>query len=610
MWAHAVGQVQAIQFPGTIAGVQAALDYCEAAGGGTVLIDSGANLLITTVSVKVPNRVRFMGIGAVTTNPTFTASTLTNVTAMVENKTQDGTQEYAQVEHIQVYGNKASGAVVGAGILFKKVYVPSAIKDCLVWNCSGNGIKLDGDTSGGLGEVYLVNNWVTGCNDHQLLLTGQTDSVYGFQNTLESAAAGKAQIKIDRAGAASAPKGHVFIGTQFEGTAAYDGVVLNECNSCTFIGLSDDGSGAANSLVKITGSVTGSDGAFAAAGHVFINLRANLTTVIDDQTAGVTSGNAQGRYVRWYTSPVNSATLDNSQIIGLQTQRVGDAITAAATITPGNGNLFTVNGNTNITAITAAARDKGRVCSFMFTGTPTVTDGGNIKLNGSFAPGTDDTLTLICDGTNWRELGRANSGGDYTVGGTLFQKYGSNIASATNITLPSGNAFNVTGTTTINTIAPNPTGSITRVVYLKFSASITIQDHSVAAGNIYLRGSASFYAIDTDVLTLFWDGAYWYEAGRRTIGPAATTTIASAATIAIPAYGDFFHVTGNTNITNGITVNPGDFGRMVVLIFDSTPTVSDTGTSKLNGVFVATADDTLTLKCDGTNWYECGRSPN
>lgn len=92
--------------------------------------------------------------------------------------------------------------------------------------------------------------------------------------------------------------------------------------------------------------------------------------------------------------------------------------------------------------------------------------------------------------------------------------------------------------------------------------------------------------------------------------PGRGTDIASQATISMPPDGDVFHVTGNTNITNGITVNPQDNGRTVRLIFDSTPTVSDTGTSRLNGNFVATSDDTLTIVCDGTNWFELGRSQN
>lgn len=88
------------------------------------------------------------------------------------------------------------------------------------------------------------------------------------------------------------------------------------------------------------------------------------------------------------------------------------------------------------------------------------------------------------------------------------------------------------------------------------------------------------------------------------------TGITAAATIAIPTDGTVFHVTGNTNITNGITVSPIDNGRQITLVFDGTPTISDASTSKLNGNMVCTADDTLTLACDGSNWLEVARSSN
>lgn len=124
---------------------------------------------------------------------------------------------------------------------------------------------------------------------------------------------------------------------------------------------------------------------------------------------------------------------------------------------------------------------------------------------------------------------------------------------------------------------------------------------------------------DSNVLDTL-TGSHYVVAGgtptnvRLRIRPGKGSNITAAATIFIPPDGDVFHVTGNTNITNGITVNAWDNGRRVVLIFDGTPTVSDTGTSKLAGNFVAAGTtndfDTLTLACDGTNWYEVARSVN
>jgi hypothetical protein len=37
----------------------------------------------------------------------------------------------------------------------------------------------------------------------------------------------------------------------------------------------------------------------------------------------------------------------------------------------------------------------------------TVTDGSNLVLAGNFVTSLDDTLTLYCDGTNWREMARS-----------------------------------------------------------------------------------------------------------------------------------------------------------------------------------------------------------
>jgi hypothetical protein len=85
------------------------------------------------------------------------------------------------------------------------------------------------------------------------------------------------------------------------------------------------------------------------------------------------------------------------------------------------------------------------------------------------------------------------------------------------------------------------------------------------------------------------------------------TAVASAATIS--PTGNVFHVTGSSSVTsiNGIGVRAG---ATVTLIFDGTATVVDGGNLKLAGNFVATAEDTLELVWDGSNWYETRRSVN
>jgi hypothetical protein len=86
------------------------------------------------------------------------------------------------------------------------------------------------------------------------------------------------------------------------------------------------------------------------------------------------------------------------------------------------------------------------------------------------------------------------------------------------------------------------------------------------------------------------------------------STVASAATIAIPAGQKVVTISGTTGITS-VTAT-GHSGHVVTLIFQGVLTVTDGSNLKLLSNFVTTADDTLTLACDGTNWFEVARSAN
>ena len=85
--------------------------------------------------------------------------------------------------------------------------------------------------------------------------------------------------------------------------------------------------------------------------------------------------------------------------------------------------------------------------------------------------------------------------------------------------------------------------------------------------------------------------------------------IASATTTALTV-NNMFHITGTTTITALNTCDSENNGRPVTLIFDGILTFTDGNNLKLAGDFVTTADDTIDLICDGTNWYEISRSIN
>jgi len=86
-----------------------------------------------------------------------------------------------------------------------------------------------------------------------------------------------------------------------------------------------------------------------------------------------------------------------------------------------------------------------------------------------------------------------------------------------------------------------------------------------------------------------------------------STDVASAATVTLPQDGDYFNITGTTNIT---TLIASWASRIVTLKFAGILTFTDGNNIKIEGDFVTTADDTITLVCDGTNWHEMGRSTN
>lgn len=92
------------------------------------------------------------------------------------------------------------------------------------------------------------------------------------------------------------------------------------------------------------------------------------------------------------------------------------------------------------------------------------------------------------------------------------------------------------------------------------------------------------------------------------LAPPAAATIASAATIAIPLGQRVAVISGTTGITS-ITAT-GHSGAVVTLVFQGALTVTDGSNLRLASNFTTTADDTLTLACDGTNWYEVARSVN
>jgi hypothetical protein len=111
-------------------------------------------------------------------------------------------------------------------------------------------------------------------------------------------------------------------------------------------------------------------------------------------------------------------------------------------------------------------------------------------------------------------------------------------------------------------------------------------------------------------------GGHMYMTAHR-FETVAGAAVAAAATLTLGADGNFFSITGNTNI-DFITTTNWQAGSEVTLQFSGTPTVNHntgavpggTASVLLAGAvgFALTANDTLTLIYNGTNWCEKARA--
>jgi hypothetical protein len=98
-----------------------------------------------------------------------------------------------------------------------------------------------------------------------------------------------------------------------------------------------------------------------------------------------------------------------------------------------------------------------------------------------------------------------------------------------------------------------------------------------------------------------------------TVQDGTSTAIASAAAITVPIAGELFTVTGTADITSIAATAGAWAGRRVTLVFTGAAAatgLTDGNNLKLAGNFAYTADDSITLMCDGTNWFETSRAVN
>lgn len=138
--------------------------------------------------------------------------------------------------------------------------------------------------------------------------------------------------------------------------------------------------------------------------------------------------------------------------------------------------------------------------------------------------------------------------------------------------------------------------------------TVTVAGSQLDATNDSLPGLVSRHA--THGVTVFKvdDQTVNANTGLGT-GSQTIPTRASAGELRLFGLQNVYTISGTTTITS-INASDSTPNRRVTLIFTSTAQMTDGSNLKLAGNFTGAADRTITLVCDGTNWFETARSTN
>jgi hypothetical protein len=246
--------------------------------------------------------------------------------------------------------------------------------------------------------------------------------------------------------------------------------------------------------------------------------------------------------------------------------------------------IITPAANALTTGQNAAGIYGNRFCTF----TNNTVKYGNVLFS-TIATGADRThapvmLSINASGNTIEEFGSTSA--TTGRGGLMFVNF--NTAETANISI------NVSGNSLFKSTSP----------VLSLAGAICFQSCTIAkalvCGNIAKFATASEERVTFSVSTITQYGAEnnnWDFYG----------SVASSTNVTLPA-GQVVEVTGTSNISSIAAAN--NAGRRVTLVFRDILTVNDGSNLMLAGNFTTSADDTLTLVCDGTNWYETSRSTN
>ncbi len=218
-----------------------------------------------------------------------------------------------------------------------------------------------------------------------------------------------------------------------------------------------------------------------------------------------------------------------------------------------------------------------------------------------FADGVYKFVIKDADDVTIRTIDNLEFGQTFT--GIFNLSKGIDIASSSALTLgDDGNYFDVTGTTSINSIGAVGIGT---VIKLHFDAALTLTHH---ATNLILPGGANITTAAGDEAEFIeYTAGGWictnYNKTRGSFSVTKGSDVASATTLSLGAYGNYFDITGTAAITSIATIG---IGTVVNLHFDAALTFTFHSTNLVlpGGADIVTAagDEAEMFEYDTGKW--------
>ena len=197
-----------------------------------------------------------------------------------------------------------------------------------------------------------------------------------------------------------------------------------------------------------------------------------------------------------------------------------------------------------------------------------------------------------------------------TSGATRQGVYGPQAGSATATVTPTGApAYSITIQPGIDAYIVTGGGQISNILQGYEGQKITLITAAtttfVDGASLYLRNGINYVAAADESLTFVCRTGYWIQDDGRTalIPTDYYRDVTAADPLPVTQPDSTLFVAGNTNFG---TISATYKGHVIRLVFSGTPTVINGTNIRLNGAvnFVASANDVLTLVCNGTEWLQ------